>query len=61
MISFMVYSAYSSFTLPLTNPSGSGGGGKQFSITRCFLRLLRWSLWSPFAVPFVVPFGGADV
>jgi len=53
MISFMVYSSYSSFTLPLTSPSsGNGGGGKQFSITRCFRRPLLWPLWNPFAIPF---------
>jgi hypothetical protein len=59
MISSIVYSAYSSFTLPLATPSsGSGGGGKQFSITRCFRRPLFWSFWNPFAVPFVVDGSG---
>ncbi len=53
MISSMVYSPYSSFTLPPTSPSsGSGNGGKQFSIMRCFGRPL-WLLWNPFVIPFV--------
>jgi hypothetical protein len=52
MISSMVYSAYSSLTFPLVNPSsGSGGDGKQFSITRCFSfgRPLR-QFGSPFGI-----------
>ena len=42
MISSMVYSAYSSLTLPPATPPssgvGAGGGGKQFGITRCLGR-----------------------
>jgi hypothetical protein len=50
MISSIVYSAYSSLTFPFVNPSsGSGGNGKQFSITRCFGRPLR-QFESPFGI-----------
>src|SRR6266702_2539435 len=55
----MVYSAYSSPTLPpvaASSGEGAGGGGKQFAITRCLGRLL----W-PCREPFVVPLDGAGV